>query len=399
MLGTGDDVSPDDPTFILRRAISYRITTNRHRNSAPLDEIALQQLHRESASSSSGGSGRASPVHDSEHNKPSRQEIIARQREATRANQRAILSAQSNSVRGMDLLLPGNAMLRSSRYDANDKMRYSYVDTDGETYDISDIVEEELRENNSANKNDLLEGVIGRKDAGGEKLGRVLNKIKNGKSKELSSVSSIDSRQSASVSEYSLDYHTDGTRTGARSVSPHGVSGLRSRSPHELSNLPPRAASAAGALDKHSFRPGTTTPTPKQAPGGGRRQPSIASVMSDLSGYATPQGQFSVAEEDGRAPTPKPQQKRPYVPKDNFGVSHMIAFIEYKAKASQLKSPLPPLTPADELLFGRPIDMQALHPTVRDIYAGAFRQLEEMDKVRMLSHHHPHVLTSVTGIR
>jgi hypothetical protein len=300
----------------------------------------------------------------------------------------------------MDLLLPGNAMLRSSRYDANDKMRYSYVDTDGETYDISDIVEEELRENNTASRNDLLEGVIGRKDAGGEKLGRVLSKIKNGKSKDkdLASLSSIDSsRQSASVSEYSLDFRADATRSGARSVSPHGTAGLRSRSPHELSNMPPRAASAAGALDKHSSRPGTTTPTAKQAPGSSRRQPSIASVMSDLSGYATPQGHLSISEEDERSQTPKPQQKRPFVPNDDFGVSHMIAFIEYKA--SQPKSPLPPLTPAEELLFGRPIDMQALHPTVRDIYAGAFKQLEEMDKVCTLSCHLSRVLTIVTGTR
>jgi hypothetical protein len=384
VLGTGDDVNPDDPVFILRRAISYRNTTNRHRTSAPLDEIALQQFHRESASSVSSGSGRTSPAHDGEQKPPSRQEIIARQREATRANQRAILSAQSNSVRGMDLLLPGNAMLRSSRYDSNDKMRYSYVDTDGETYDISDIVEEELRENNTAGRNDLLEGVIGRKDAGGEKLGRVLSKIKNGKSskdKDLSSLSSIDSsRRSASESEYSLDYRNDPTR--ARSVSPPGTTGLRSRSPHEVSNVPPRAASAAGTLDKSSSRPGTTTPTGKQSAPGSRRQPSIASVMSDLSGYATPQGQPSMSEEDSRAPTPKPQPKRPFVPRDDFGVSHMIAYIEYKA--SQPKAPLPPLTPADELLFGRPIDMQALHPTIRDIYAGAFKQLEDMDNVCML---------------
>ena len=329
--------------------------------------------------SSSSGSGRASPAHDADP-KPSRQEIIARQREATRANQRAILSAQSNSVRGMDLLLPGNAMLRSSRYDSNDKMRYSYVDTDGETYDISDIVEEELRENNTASRNDLLEGVIGRKDAGGEKLGRVLNKIKNGKSKEkdLASLSSVDSsRRSASESEYSLDYRVDATRSGARSVSPHGT-GVRSRSPHEMSNIPPRAASVASALDKNSFRTGTTMPAGKPTPGASRRQPSIASVMSDLSGYATPQGHLSISEDD-RAETPKPQPKRLLVPKDDFGVSHMIALIEYKA--SKPKTSLPLLTPADELLFGRPIDMQALHPTVRDIYAGAFKQLEDMDKV------------------
>jgi len=62
----------------------------------------------------------------------SRQEIIAAQRAATRAIQRAmIVAAQTNSVRGMDVLLPGNAMLRSSRYDPGDRMRYSYVEPDG----------------------------------------------------------------------------------------------------------------------------------------------------------------------------------------------------------------------------------------------------------------------------
>jgi len=86
-----------------------------------------------------------------------------------------------------------------------------------------------------------------------------------------------------------------------------------------------------------------------------------------------------MSDEGSRTQTPKPQPKRPFVPKDDFGISHMIAYIEYKA--SQPKTPLLPLAPADELLFGRPIDMQALHPTIRDIYAGVFKQLEDMDKV------------------
>ena len=64
--------------------------------------------------------------------KQSRQEIIAAQRAAARATQRAIVSAQTNSVRGMDVLLPGNAMLCSSHYDVGDRMRYSYVEPDGE---------------------------------------------------------------------------------------------------------------------------------------------------------------------------------------------------------------------------------------------------------------------------
>lgn len=387
LLGSMDDVNPDDPVFMLRRAISYRNSTYRHRMSAPLDEIALQKLHRDSLSSASS-SDPANLSHDSitSHQKlqPTRQEIIARQREATRANQRAILSAQSNSVRGMDVLLPGNAMLRSSRYDVNDRMRYSYVEPDGETYDISDIVEEELRDNYTAGRNDLLEGVLGKKDAVGEKLNRVLSKIKSGKQnkkeKDLVSLSSVESRRSGSGSEYSLD-----------------------------ESIPERAQSvtlSGGVTPTAAFipRPGTTTPTGKPAAtggGGSRRNPSIASVMSDLSGYDTagthPTTNYSASNDDSptsrswATPTPTlklqqqpppQQQRRIVIPTDDFGVSHMLALIEYKSAAGQSKGPLQPLHPVDEMLFGRPLDVQDLHPVVREIYAPGVRQLEEIDKVR-----------------
>jgi hypothetical protein len=116
LLGSLDDVHPDDPVFILCRAVSYRHHASRaNRMSAPLDEIALQQLHRESAAShSSVGSDAAVLLGEGDgasKHRQSRQEIIAAQRAASRANQKAILSLQTNSVRGVDVLLPGNAML------------------------------------------------------------------------------------------------------------------------------------------------------------------------------------------------------------------------------------------------------------------------------------------------
>lgn len=311
---------------------------------------------------------------DSKQKPLSRQEIIAAQRAATRANQRAILSTQVNSVRGLDVLLPGNAMLRSSRYDS-DRMRYSYVQPDGETYDISDIVEEEWRESNPANKNDLLAGLV-RKDGVGEKLDRVLSKIRHGKpalqERDLASQSSLDSHasslRSASPSEYSMDESSGvEAQSRSRSVTPGSAGIGRSTSPSKTD-------------DNKSGRPGTTTPTGKPSQGANRRHPSIASVMSDISGYATPAATTSPMTETSRTvSTPKPQQKRLFMPKDEFGVSHMMAIIEYKS--SQPKVPLPPLDPVDELLFGRPTDLETLHPHIRDIYAGAFKQLDDMDKV------------------
>jgi hypothetical protein len=228
-LGNLDDVSPDDPVFILRRAISYRNSTSRHRVSAPLDEIALQHLHRESASSA------ASDAHaeDAKHRQPSRQEIIAAQRAATRAKQNAIVSAQTNSVRGVDVLLPSNAVIRSSRIEVDDKTRYSYVEPDGETYDISDIVEEEWRDSD-ATQHDVLEGVITRnKDAIGDRLDRVLNKIKIGKT-----------QQGPVRTSSPLEYPSAGEGLGSRVPTPG--TGRRTPTPTPTA---PRAHSPGGGAD------------------------------------------------------------------------------------------------------------------------------------------------------
>jgi len=69
----------------------------------------------------------------------------------------------------------------------------------------------------------------------------------------------------------------------------------------------------------------------------------------------------------------------------------MMAVIECKAALQQDLSPssqpfakssaLPPLDPVDAILFGRPMDVESLHPLVRDVYASGFKQLEEMDKL------------------
>ncbi|KDR74222.1 hypothetical protein GALMADRAFT_157490 [Galerina marginata CBS 339.88] len=422
LLGTLEDIRLDDPVFVLRRATSYRNSTSRKRFSAPLDEIALQHLHRES--SSSFNSDPQSPV--DEHSsatgnklkQPSRQEIIAAQRAATRATQRAIVSASTNSVRGMDVLLPGNAVLRSSRYDVGDRMRYSYVEPDGETtYDVSDIIEEEWREINN-NKTDLLEGVfIKNKDGIGEKLDRVLNKIRKGKGKQRDySLESADANRDSlvpstlSASEYSASADEgEGDVHDKRSVTP-GSAAITSRSVVEKDddvvdpsfNSNARATPVANIVpdERSASRPGTTTPTggnnrtnPSPAPAvGSRRNPSIASVISDYSdrGRGTPDRErgtpptpssLSRVDEKARS-SPKTQQKRKMVmPKDDFGLSQMMAIIEYKASASVPKKLKEPMHPVDELLFGAPLDLEGLHPLVREIYAPGFKQLEEMDKV------------------
>jgi len=207
----------------------------------------------------------------------------------------------------------------------------------------------------------------------------VLSKIKTGKKdKDLNSLRSVDSsnRRSGSVSEYSMDDTVLDHRS--RSVSPPGSAGVSAPSQAEI--MRSRSASAAEVHDKNG-RAGTVTPMgrPGPHPIGDRRQPSIASVMSDLSGYATPATHLYSDESHRGTQTPKPQQKWPFIPKDDFGIANMLTLIEFKN--AQPKSAPPPIHPVDEMLFGRPIDTQSLHPKIRDIYAPAFKQLEEMDKI------------------
>ncbi|KAL4243161.1 Cell Polarity and Bud Site Selection Regulator [Abortiporus biennis] len=362
LLGNPDDISPDDPIFTLRRAIAYR-SSSRHRSSAPLDEIALQNLHRESMSSSAGSDSTAGPNDDSKQRQPSKQEIIAAQRAATRANQRAILSTHLNSVRGLDVILPGNAMLRSSRFDVDDKMRYSYVEPDGETYDISDIVEEEWR-NETREKadasNDLLHGVLSRgKDGLGARLDRVLSKIKHervaGRSPAHQDASS-GSVRSNSPSVYS----TAEGGPASRAVTPN-ANILNAKSPTPTSQ---RFADTS-----------TTTRTPH------RRQQSALSVASDASAGPT-----------SRSHQGKGGKPMPLLPRDFFGVPQMLAVIESRV-AHQENQKLPPLDAVDELLFGRTIDPNALHPDIREIYSGSFKLLEEMEqKLDVLLDHVSHAL-------
>ena len=389
LLGNSDDINPDDPTFILRRAVSYRNHNSRHRLSAPLDELALSHLHRESASGSSMNSDSATP--EDKPKQLSRQELIAAQRAASRDKQKSILSAQTNSVRGVDVLLPGNAMIRSSRYDSGDKMRYSYVEPDGETYDISDIVEEEWQDDVDANKNDLLEGYLVRNKNGlSDNFDRVLSKIKDGKvtgrvsatqSHSGSQLDSLGTMRSTSPSEYSIEQ--DG---GGRSATPQSATSARTPTPTSaILGAPsgiPRATSPTAKnitpVGQDSRRTRTNTPTAARP--NPQRNPSIASVMSDLSGYVTPASHLPGESPDGspREAAPKPVRKRPYLPKDDFGLSHMLSVIQ--ARGSTPKQ-APAIDPVEDLLFGRKLDLNSLHPQARDIYAESFKQLEAIDKV------------------
>ncbi|KAI1788914.1 hypothetical protein LXA43DRAFT_603981 [Ganoderma leucocontextum] len=399
VLGSSDDVRPDDPVFILRRAVTYRISSSRHRSSAPLDELALQQL-RESVASSSTASD--TTAQEEPKRQMSKQELIAAQRAATRANQRAILSAQANSVRGLDVLLPSNAMIRSSRYEVDDRMRYSYVEPDGETYDISDIVEKEWRNEvgppgtkSTPSGDDLLHGVLAHgKDGLGAKLDRVLSKIKHEKSSGRAPVSQPSADQGLNSSRSSTDsaYSAVGTvqeMSSSRTATPTARDAARSHSvaansqrggSPSVSRLSSYRTASPGESD--AFRVNTATPTTSSRNNRGypvphERQSSLASAMSDYR-TATPS---SPPPAGGMAiPVPKVEKPKLILPKNDFGLNEMMAVIEMRASLNKKLPEHKPLDPVEEMLFGKPIECHTLHPEIRNIYASTFKQLEEMDQ-------------------
>ena len=560
MPGNAEDVYPDDPVFLLRRATSYRpvnstlsgggFVTKHGRHSAPLDEIALQKMQmsqqqqqqqqRESVvtieSGLSCGSFTATTTSEKdgisiqvENQTPtqmqspsqlqsrSAHEIIAAQRAATRAMQNAsILSAQSNSLRGTDVLLPDHALLRSSRYDSTERMRYSYVEPDGETYDVSEIVETEWGAGSATHEHpdgtsvvgdhiigdsgamdgsgnggddDLLAAVLGGRTQQGQGLGanldRVLNRIRNGKvslgrDKEIVSLAALsgeglsdidevnglmaqeqqqqqeggvftkdededdgvhdtivvednqkkdrESRESGvsvpSVSEYSVE---DSIARSSSMRSTHGSAGFNLHMPS--SSVTTQAAGtgviATAARVKTPIQsleeppepspilPRASTSTPTGRPSAqDRRQASLASILSDgrvtSTGYVTPpphpimpqilespRSFTSHASKGGSASGTNSnaiKRQGPVIPRDDFGISHMMAIIEYQATQVKNKENAVAMmvegetetNVVDERLFGRRVHLEQLHPQVRNIYEGGFKMLEEMDKVRLI---------------
>ena len=375
LLGNPEDISPDDPMFILRRAVAYRHSTSRNRLSAPLDEIALQKFHRESVSSSASDATILTDESKRQQSHPSQKDIIAAQREATRATQRAILSTQSNASHGVDVLLAGNAMIRSSRYEVDERTRYSYIDADGETYDVSDIIEEELSSDpqhtvgGTGGGTDLLQGV---KEVPSDRLNRVLTKIKDGKgSGKLPSSQANDSLRSKRSSSPSL--YSFAERESIQDVAPTS----RTNTPlaSVMNQKTPMSSITAGR---------TASPLARLAASNSKystiheRQNSIASMLSDLqSGYRSPTpGTPPYSSTRSASVLRRP---KPFIPKDDFGLSNMLAVIEL---GGSVRTPTPP--PSDfveEFFFGKKLDVEALHPAVREIYADSFKQLETMDAV------------------
>ncbi|WRT69525.1 uncharacterized protein IL334_006512 [Kwoniella shivajii] len=150
--GAPSELLPTDPVFILRRVVQNP------------QQRGISNI------------GKIDPMSNTKYNdvdgdSRSPAEIIAAQRAASRANQKALLSAHTNQTQGVDIILPDQkGTFRSSVLIEGDDeiVRYSYIDNDGETYDISELLEEEwgsdvpmnsnqMKGNNSMNGNQEME--------------------------------------------------------------------------------------------------------------------------------------------------------------------------------------------------------------------------------------------------
>ncbi|GAA6049789.1 hypothetical protein JCM3770_002162 [Rhodotorula araucariae] len=159
ILGTAGDVQPHDPVFVIRRSPARPSGSTRGVHPQTIDELEeLQQQRRRSALEAPAPS-----AHDGEDDEQevlqgspnpeaqrgtNQRDLIAAQRAAQRANQRAILSARGNADQGFDITIPEQGTIRSARGtaggdDGAEEVRYSFVHQDGTEVDISEIVEDE----------------------------------------------------------------------------------------------------------------------------------------------------------------------------------------------------------------------------------------------------------------
>lgn len=410
MFGQQDDVRPEDPAFILRRAVAYR-QTSRSRLSASLDDVALQHLHKErraaeAAAAEPDGAAPTVTVEDHSHNRSlSRQELIAAQREASRANQRAMLSTNTNTERGVDVTLPNRAVLRSQRLDTGSsdtpEMRYSYVDTDGETYDVSDIVREEWQDQAQG---DLLRGAVNQHGHSDGMITRVVEKIKDSKLvtpaqtpfNQLASGDRLSPAPPGSATSAAFSVSESSTYSIDRADTL--VQSARTATPNSIDRGTPRMN---GSPQPSPRLNGSPQPSPQPT----RLSPSFAAQASSNSGHG--HGPSGASDDHGSSfdtSTPSTpattathtnSRRSPIVLREaDFGVSKMIAIVELCAA---MASPSRPATRTamrrtvvsgddlDELLFGASVGgraethLEEMHPKLRDVYRDTFLKLDEMD--------------------
>ena len=423
--GQPSDILPTDPVFVLRRVSQRSAGPTNH----PPPQVAQV----------------AAVAAGEENGTLSQQDIIAAQRAASRASQKALISSQNNTNQGVDVVLPHRGTLRSSRLMAGDGevVRYSYIDDDGESYDISELVEEEWGKDGSKispnlvtaptlqrmptdsstyvtapstpeptmskqmshgelKSDDILRGVLQR--AAGqpdgkleEKLQRVINKAKSGGAKTLSSPERGEKQSGRPAPSGRTTPQPNGTSRGPDITSRPGEKG-----PARQVNYHQTAASVNNIVSRH------------------RQQPSIASILSDISGSPAqeslrdPTRNDRDSPEDDRGvrtgastpmtattsthPTPpvssvvvftrsissaSPTPRGPVSYSDDFGMKNLMAMIDVRSRGGKPKKRSEGESTTDEIekrYYGDKIDFEDVHPEIKVCFTGLADRLSKFDR-------------------
>ena len=396
------------------------------------------QRQQASTAETSGAVDSANPL--------SPQEIIAAQRAATRANQKALISAHVNTKQGVDVVLPDRGTVRSSRLLVPDGevVRYSYIDDDGETYDISEILEEELGKDGAKSSpnlaappallrtptdssnyvtapstpdpeaarqlgerprsQDILQGVLER--VGGqpdgkieERLQRVINKVKSGSTARPAT--------------------SDDAATPTGRTTPQGRS--RGMVPEgRAADATPRASDTRSGSRQANYQ--QTAASVNRIVSRHRQQPSIASIISDFSASPAPE---SIREQPSTSgserhdddpdshrsgtrsstpmtattsshPTPpfsgvgvftrsvataSPRPQTPVSYTDDFGIKNLMAIIDVRSRDSKPRKSITLETDeVEKSLYGERIAWDGVHSDVRGIFGGVASRLDQFDR-------------------
>jgi len=452
-LGDAGEVLPTDPVFILRRVNPKTF------GSRALNPGTLQSQQRQQPSS-------LNLPRASDQNPKSPQEIIAAQRAASRATQEALISAQENQSQGVDVVVRDKGTIRSSRLlEANgaEVLRYSYIDDEGETYDISELLEEEWgseavespeqlsppkftrqgtdqsiyhtapstplegldrpilgggRPSSTASGSyDLLHSVVqrsaGQPDSNlEERLHRVIDKVKSTSSmKSSSSMDSVEAVRPTITSNTSYGSYTSNGRTtptynGNGRSTPNGqVSGRTTPQARSLSPLPEgRKADLTPRSTSRQQNFQNTAATVNRIISRHRQQPSIASILSDLSvpaphdedeGSSTPRTATSSTHPtpplllNGNggvyrravSTSPSPYPRAPISYSDDFGIKALLAIVEARAKDLGMKKvQMKESDEVEKYLVGDKVVMDTVHPAIKGCFADVQSRLDKFDE-------------------
>ncbi|EIW71633.1 hypothetical protein TREMEDRAFT_28109 [Tremella mesenterica DSM 1558] len=377
-LGSLNDLLPTDPIFILRRVLPRPGSMGRP---APLDDVALARSKLSSASNSNAPAPK----------------LIAAQRAATLANQKALISAHENQQQGVDVVLPQKGIIRSSLIidpEQGEQYRYSYLPRDprdGPEVDVSELLRQEwgpdgtkgspnipqaptllraptdssvyvtapstpmdglpngknsggiLERPESASSTasrDILQTVVARSGAERlqEKLERMIEQIPNNSTFSTSTSSSLIASMASSSSLDDIEI-----LSGRSTPQPSNDQSMISTNDKGQPERPERSSS----------RMAQTQATVNKIISRHKQQPSIASILSEVSTPHPDDDRSStpITATSSTHPTPplygavftravasaSPTPQRPVLYTDDFGIKSMMAVIEARAREMKPK--------------------------------------------------------------